>query len=280
MIKKRFRRNIINFLAKIGLKTLTLQIYNGTLLGNLFAFELKRNQKFKIPSAALMQHATGITDMNRFIWSGRLTMARMIDMLQNAGIELKKISNILDFGCGCGRLTRYLLLVFEQANVFGADTDALSISWCKAHLDPGKFSMSCAQPPLHYSNESFDLIISYSVFTHIHENDQTLWLSEMSRILKPGGVLVFSTQGYHDIFTVPNLPVEQLERYQKRDIVSVHADLGYVSDADYGTYHPEGSVEQIANAVGLELVSTFLSQPAPPMDSAGHNLHLLKKVKR
>jgi SAM-dependent methyltransferase len=265
-------------LQKIGLKALALQIYNGTWLGNMFAFELTRNQKFEVPPIALMHHATGITDKHRFIWSGRLTMARLIDMLQNEGAELNKISSILDFGCGCGRLTRYLLLLFEHAKVYGVDTDTLSISWCEANLKPGNFSTSHSQQPLHFSNESFDLIISYSVFTHIHENDQAAWLSEMSRILKPGGTLIFSTQGYGDIFQIPNLPAEQLERYQMGNIVSVRADLGYVQDADYGTFHPEGSVERMAEAVGLVLENTFRSQPAPPMDSAGHNLHLLRKM--
>jgi SAM-dependent methyltransferase len=282
VIQKRLRRNIKNILAKIGLKTLALQIYNRTWLGNMFAFELTRNQKFAVPPAALMHHATGITDKHRFIWSGRLTMARMIDMLQNVGIELNRISSILDFGCGCGRLTRYLLLLFENAKVYGTDTDALSISWCEANLKPGNFSTSRAQPPLQFANESFDLIVSYSVFTHIHESDQAAWMSEMSRILKPEGLLVFSTQGYGDIFhiTSSDLLAEQLQRYQKGNVVSVHAELGYVQDADYGTFHPEGFVERMAKASRLELVNTFLSQPAPPMDSAGHNLHLLKKVKR
>lgn len=278
MIKESFRRRIRKILAKIGADSLAWQIYHGTWLGNMFAFQLNKDRSFELPPAALMHHVAATTDKHFFAWSGRLTMARMIDMLQAAGVERNKISNILDFGCGCGRLTRYLLLLFEHANVYGVDTDALSISWCSGNLKPGKFSTSRSQPPLQFSNESFDLIISYSVFTHIHENDQAAWIAEMSRILKPQGLLVFSTQGYGDIFQIANLHTEELQRYKKGNIVSHRADLGYVQDADYGTYHPEGSVERLAQTARLELVKSFLSQPTPPMTSAGHNLHLVRKI--
>jgi len=47
-------------------------------------------------------------------------------------------------------------------------------------------------PPLKYSAESFDIIIEYSLFSHLSEEAHLAWLSEYFRILKPEG-LVFLT---------------------------------------------------------------------------------------
>ena len=39
-------------------------------------------------------------------------------------------------------------------------------------------------------DESFDLIVGHSVFTHLSEKDQFIWLSELKRIARPGATLV------------------------------------------------------------------------------------------
>ena len=51
------------------------------------------------------------------------------------------------------------------------------------------------EPPLEYSAETFDLVYAISVFTHLPERYQLLWLEEFRRILRPGGVLVLTVYG-------------------------------------------------------------------------------------
>jgi len=278
MIKK---RQLLDVLDRIGLKSLALQIYHGTYLGNICAFRLNKEEKIKCPPAALMHHVAGTTEKNRFIWSGRLTMVRIVDLLNTAGVDIvgKGDLDVLDFGCGCGRLTRYLVRLNEKATVFGTDTDAVSIKWCQENLHSGNFSVNSSQPPLIFKEKTFDIVISYSVFTHIQEGDQIKWMSEIARVLKTGGVMVFSSHPYVDDLAEVGSTKEEAQRYRGGHIVSLGADMGYVQGSEWGTFHPTDSIARLANASGLQLLNTVLSQPAPPMDSAGHNLHLLRKVK-
>ena len=50
-------------------------------------------------------------------------------------------------------------------------------------------------PPLPYPDEYFDVVYCLSVFTHLNESMQDLWIEELSRILKPGGVLLLTIYG-------------------------------------------------------------------------------------
>jgi len=43
--------------------------------------------------------------------------------------------------------------------------------------------------------DRFDLIVGWSVFSHLSEYSATAWLDEMARILRPNGYCVFSTWG-------------------------------------------------------------------------------------
>jgi ubiquinone/menaquinone biosynthesis C-methylase UbiE len=48
---------------------------------------------------------------------------------------------------------------------------------------------------LPYPDAHFDGIYCLSVFTHLDETRQHEWLAELSRVLKPGGVLLLSVHG-------------------------------------------------------------------------------------
>jgi SAM-dependent methyltransferase len=102
---------------------------------------------------------------------------------------------VLDFGCGCGRTIRWLLRDHGGVEFHGADVDADAIEWCKAHLQGAQFLTTAPEPPLPYPDAHFDAIYCLSVFTHLDEAMQDLWLAELSRLLKPGGVLLLSVHG-------------------------------------------------------------------------------------
>src|SRR5262249_50601987 len=57
------------------------------------------------------------------------------------------------------------------------------------------FAVNALESPLDYDMESFDVIYALSVFTHLPQRLQAHWMSEMRRVLKPGGVLVMSLHG-------------------------------------------------------------------------------------
>jgi ubiquinone/menaquinone biosynthesis C-methylase UbiE len=111
------------------------------------------------------------------------------------GVDLLKVGRVLDFGCGCGRTIRWFLQAGGTAEFHGADVDEHAIEWCKRNLPGGHFSATLQDPPLPCSAEYFDVVYCISVFTHLNEAMQDVWLREIYRILKPGGVLLLTVYG-------------------------------------------------------------------------------------
>lgn len=104
------------------------------------------------------------------------------------------IVNMLDWGCGCGRLIVMFTGGTNIPGIYGCDIDKESIAWCQANLK-GNFAVIPLLPPTQYKDSFFDLVISNSVFTHLTKDVQRKWLHEMKRIVVPGGLFVASVHG-------------------------------------------------------------------------------------
>ncbi|MGY1688890.1 class I SAM-dependent methyltransferase [Geodermatophilus sp. SYSU D01105] len=55
--------------------------------------------------------------------------------------------------------------------------------------------MSKAWPPLPFDDGRFDLVLGYSVFTHLPVDHQDAWLAELRRVTRPGGLLLLTVHG-------------------------------------------------------------------------------------
>ncbi len=110
------------------------------------------------------------------------------------GMDLAGAHRVLDFGCGCGRTIAWFLRDYN-AEFHGVDVDADAVDWCTKHLRRGHFLANAPEPPLPYPIGHFDVVYCLSVFTHLDESMQDLWLAELSRILRPGGVLLLTVFG-------------------------------------------------------------------------------------
>lgn len=101
---------------------------------------------------------------------------------------------VLDFGCGPGRTLSEFAAEAERAAFVGCDIHAESLDWARAHLPGFTFVQNAEQPPLDLPGGSFDLVYGVSVFTHLTEH-WAGWLAEVHRLLRPGGLGVFSFLG-------------------------------------------------------------------------------------
>jgi 2-polyprenyl-3-methyl-5-hydroxy-6-metoxy-1,4-benzoquinol methylase len=147
-----------------------------------------------LPPAQLMFLVQGTTNVREFWTDGLGTAQAILDVLHGSGIDIGGSMRILDFGCGSGRVIRHLHGM-TGARFNGSDYNPLLIEWCQRNLRFGQFDVNGVSPPLVYEKEQFDLVYALSVFTHFPEDLQSAWLSELSRVLKPGGHLLMTTQG-------------------------------------------------------------------------------------
>lgn len=148
-----------------------------------------------VPPDDLVSRVTGSPDPTLFVASGEESVRELERTLSLAGRNFSSFDSILDFGCGCGRMLLRMKDRIGSANLHGTDIDSEAIAWCTENIPYARLSVNDADPPLPFPDDSFDLIYNHSVFTHIDEPRQDAWLSELRRVIRPGGILVLSTHG-------------------------------------------------------------------------------------
>ncbi|MFO1311871.1 MAG: glycosyltransferase [Burkholderiales bacterium] len=142
------------------------------------------------PPRTLMQNVSGLEVERDFAEHGAHFWEAFSRILPR---PLASYSPILDFGCGCGRLARFFK--GHPGEVHGCDIDARHVEWVRGHLPFITAVNTKPNQPLPYANDTFDLIIAISVFTHLNEASQDLMLAELARIARPGGTLLLTTHG-------------------------------------------------------------------------------------
>ncbi len=110
------------------------------------------------------------------------------------GNPIENGTTILDFGCGWGRIIRFFFKDTGCENLFGADVDSKMIDFCGEEMHCGSYFLVSPEPPSVFQDATIDMVYAYSVFSHLAECTATNWMSEFSRILKPGGLLIATTR--------------------------------------------------------------------------------------
>jgi ubiquinone/menaquinone biosynthesis C-methylase UbiE len=113
---------------------------------------------------------------------------------QQLGRPLGRTTRLLDFGCGWGRILRFFLRDCRAAHLCGVDVDPTLVEVCRSTFPYATFDAVQPLPPTVFPDASFDVITAYSVFSHLAEHASLAWVHEFARILKPGGVMLVTTQ--------------------------------------------------------------------------------------
>jgi len=100
--------------------------------------------------------------------------------------------HILDAGCGTGAAMRYLS---PFGTVTGCDLSALALNFCQQRELSRLSQASVCHLP--FGNECFDLVTSFDVLYHHAVGDYRHALSELERVLKPGGRLLLRLPAYN-----------------------------------------------------------------------------------
>lgn len=101
---------------------------------------------------------------------------------------------LMDMGCGWGRITQTFLRDFEPDQIIGVDVMDKAIEACRSTGLPCEVRKIPHFPPLEFETGSFDLIVAFSVFSHLSEPAHLAWVRELSRLLRPGGVAAVTTR--------------------------------------------------------------------------------------
>lgn len=154
---------------------------------------------------------------------------------QYSGKRWLDIAQVLDWGCGCARVTQHLMKSLGNERVHGTDIDGANIEWCLANLPSKNFVRCELTPPLPYPDNSFDYVVATSVLTHIQETILADWLSDIERILKPGGLAAL-TVASESRMAFGSYDPERLEAVERNGIEDGIANSqlnGVIADTDY-----------------------------------------------
>ncbi len=172
-------------------------------------------------------------------------------------------TRVLDFGSGWGRFLLFFMKDVAAGNLFGVDVDPDVIGFCKVSGLPAKLATVPPYGPTSFGPNSLDLIYSYSVFSHLAEPAHLAWIHEFRRVLRPGGLLVITTQGRHFIQQVKGLtgkPKEQMGPWE-RSLAAVFAD----PDASLAAYD-RGEYVYAASGGGDHRPATFYGEALVPKE--------------
>jgi SAM-dependent methyltransferase len=146
-----------------------------------------------LPPAQLRERVSGSTDEHGFALVGRMCASDILEAIER-WLGVDRCRALLDWGCGCGRVTVWLEQLLPATAVSGCDVDAEAASWCDRHLR-GAFGSIELAPPTPYAAESFDVVVGCSVMTHLSADAQGAWLAELRRVTRPGGLALLTVHG-------------------------------------------------------------------------------------
>ena len=195
-------------------------------------------------------------------YDGGLESCRWIFSLLKKYIVLKNIT-ILDWGCGPARITRHIPALLDQSfKIYGVDYNRKSIKWCKKNLKGINFSHNNITPPLSLNDNSFDIIIGISIFTHLSGKMHDAWFKELIRVSRQNAVILLTTQGYAftDILSQKEIKIFN----DGRPVIRGNAREGHRT---YSAFHsPEYMKKLISSNKILELIKGKKSNGKPQQD--------------
>ncbi len=134
--------------------------------------------------------------------------------------RLPGVAPVLDMAAGCGTFVIYGLR--HGRDVWGIEPEAWKREYFSQKIQSiglGQFSariIDAVGEKLPFPDEHFAVVTSYQTMEHVH--DVAACISEMLRVLRPGGVLIVQAPNYQGFYephyrmAMPPLPSQKLKR--------------------------------------------------------------------
>ncbi|MFB2981563.1 class I SAM-dependent methyltransferase [Microseira sp. BLCC-F43] len=109
------------------------------------------------------------------------------------------VSSFLDFACGYGRFSRYLLQELSPQQIWVSDISANAVKFQTEQFNVNGI-VSTNYPKDYPGEGKFDCILAASFFSHVPKNTFADWVEKLYSLLSPQGILIFSV---HDLTLLP-----------------------------------------------------------------------------
>jgi 2-polyprenyl-3-methyl-5-hydroxy-6-metoxy-1,4-benzoquinol methylase len=140
-----------------------------------------------------------------------------LQALAISGIDKLSEPRVMDFGAGWGRIARFFLREAYPQDIVAVDTLSFAIDCLRSTGAVFEIVHNPPAPPIPGFQQTFHLIYSYSVFTHLSEPYSCAWLDYLLTLLRPGGHLVLTTRGERfitDLATIKAQPDDYIKSFE------------------------------------------------------------------
>lgn len=223
----------------------------------------------KMPSAEAQKRWVG--DHGRLLMVRSCSLIRLFELTswRYRGRSLEG-ANILDYGCGWGRLLRLLYHKTSQATIFGVDPMQESLQHCKDCGLKGNIAKCDAVPrELPFGRVLFDFVFSFSVFTHVPREVADAILRAIRQRISPDGVLVVTVRSHE--FWELRRPVWNPKKVDA--LIADHLSTGYafvpletggLKSEEYGdTTYSRQNFERLCNECGWNVAGVERDMTEP-----------------
>jgi len=159
-------------------------------------------------------HLGYAADPQAYLQSGNRDVELMISIIKDNGITIPQNAQCLDFGCGGGRMLRWLPSKIMQGTFWGCDTETKAITWAQNNLNSNlRLFTNLREPHLPFDDGTFDFIYAGSVFSHINDMAE-FWMLELRRIIKvDSGLLYLTFQDENSLDVIKRQQTEATRKY-------------------------------------------------------------------
>jgi SAM-dependent methyltransferase len=135
--------------------------------------------------------------------------------------SLGQTGHALDLGCGDGRLSAEL----DASELTAADVSRVALERARRRLPAARLVPLRPDVPLPFEDGAFDLVLCAETIEHVR--DVQLLLSEIRRVLRPGGMLALSTPSHRPIGPRPHPLSPHLRFFTRRSLRRLLDELGF-----------------------------------------------------
>ncbi len=147
--------------------------------------------------------------------------AHLVEFVRGLG----RVGRALDLGCGDGRLTAAL----DAAELTAADVSPVALERARRRLPDARVVELEPDAPLPFDDGGFDAVLLAETIEHVR--DAQLMLSEVRRVLVPGGALALTTPASAPLARPEHPFSPHLHRFTRRSLRRVLAELGFEVDS-------------------------------------------------
>jgi len=124
---------------------------------------------------------------------------------------------ILDAGCGAGYMLSWLKRYSKDRQVVGLDISRDGLKFCRQRGERSVIQASTTNMPL--PSNTFDLVFSLDVLVLLSPQLAAAAVSELTRVLKPGGVLFVRLAAFQSLYSSHDRATGTVHRYTREELV-------------------------------------------------------------